>query len=451
MRGWLGLGFMVATACAPPLEGPPVVLVVLDDIGIDKLASYQPEVPPPPTPTLDSLARTGMQFQNAYAHPTCSPSRAALLTGRYGRRYGLGVRIEATTDHHLPLSETALPHMLEQADERWPSAFVGKWHLAGLETERAFEHPTDHGFGHFAGSMVNLNRGGGTNNGYYNWEKVIDGALVVVERYATTDTADDAIDQLTRSRPPRLLVVSFNAAHRPADRPPRELVSGPPGVTEPDIIDDMIEAMDTELGRVLATIERHHPQATLIVIGDNGTSSHAFPEGQDPERSKGTTFEAGVRVPLLVAGPQVAHPGHASDALVHIVDIFPTVAQLAGLDPSDLLDRDGGTLELDGIPLQPWLADPDAPSGREFLFSEAFKPNQGPVRSIRRTLRTQTHKIRWTNTGERSLYALGSGLDEGADLLAVDDPDPEHEAIAQELLAELNRLDVAIPMTEGTP
>ena len=222
VRWMLGLGWLGVAACTqPPKPGARVVIVLLDDIGIDKIAAYGGEgAPVTRTPTIDQLAANGVLFRNAYAMPSCSPSRGALLTGRLGRRYGLGLRLMHDGDWALPLNEPTLPRVLERAPEDWQTSHVGKWHLAGWGAPRAAEHPLDVGFDWFGGTMANLGRTRDRDpgpNGYYRWERVHDGRVSIETTYATTATIDDAIDRAHAMAPPWLMVVALHASHIPLD------------------------------------------------------------------------------------------------------------------------------------------------------------------------------------------------------------------------------------------
>ncbi len=145
----------------------------------------------------------------------------------------------------------------------------------------------------------------------------------------------------------------------------------------------------------------------------------------DPSRSKGTLFDGGVRVPLIVTGPVVAAPGRTSDAPVHLVDLFATIADIEGIDTGALRGVvDPSTpLALDSVSMLPYLADPAAPAQRQFLFAEHFGPPGPPpyVRDDVATVRDDRFKlIRDYLGGTDQLYEYVPGaLDEGPDLIPV--------------------------------
>ena len=240
------------------------------------------------------------------------------------------------------------------------------------------------------------------------------------------------------------MLVAFHAAHIPLDDPPETLVSLPPPATDADRVDRIVEALDTEIGRLIdglapATLDR----TTLFVLSDNGTAEHGIRAPWDPARSKGTVFDGGARVPFIVAGPRVDQPGSTSEALVHIVDVFPTVAEIAGIDPRALTDDEGGPVEIDGESLLPFLQDPDR-SGRPYLYTDRFAPNGPPPYDDEGLMiRDATHKLRRSN-GRDELYAYVDEFDEGPDLLGAgrlsDDDADALARLRRELDAQTARL-----------
>ena len=409
------LSFLALASCvSTPGDGENVLVVVLDDVGVDKLQFYDEPDARAVTPTLDSLARESIVFRHAYAYPTCSPGRAAMLTGRHTRRYGLGryLDVDGGSDYPaLPLEEVLLPEYLQEAPVPWHTSYVGKWHLTEDVGRRAQQNPRDQGFDWFAGTLANL--GGESGGDYFSWRKTDRRGQRMVSTYATTDTIDDAIDRMRRMPSPWLLVVSPNAPHRPLHEPSAALVNTPLGASPsgPDLFDAMLEALDTELGRLIASMNASvRARTTIIVASENGTPQGALRPPARMERHKDTAFEAGVRVPFMVLGPHVADPGTRSDALVHVVDIVPTVLELAGVPAP--------SVPLDGHSMLPLLEGTGDSWSRTHLFAEAFTPNgPGPYDRLDSTIRDHDFKLKVTD-GSRELYRLGDQLDEGPDLLA---------------------------------
>ncbi len=140
------LAFGVLVAAVVPAAADNFLIIVGDDLGVDKIGAYGEGPNPPPTPTIDSLAVEGVLFRNAYAYPNCSPARAAALTGRFGFRTGIGTPGGA----NLALEEVLLPELVAATHE---SAALGKWHI-GANGDA--DHPNDSGFDYFAGALANI-------------------------------------------------------------------------------------------------------------------------------------------------------------------------------------------------------------------------------------------------------------------------------------------------------
>lgn len=424
----LPVGYRHTTAPAelPPEDPSPpnLVLVILDDVGVERLAAWeQPHDTVPDTPVLDALAQDGMVFTSAYAMPTCSPTRAALLTGRYGRRYGLGKPL-AGEPWQLPASEITLPETLASAG--YSSAVAGKWHLASSTSESVGHHPLELGFLAHRGSLGNIP--------YTSWRRYDDGIAATTSTYPTQQTTDDAI-ALAESLPePYFLWVAYNAAHAPLHVPPPHL--NPAGVTDTsdptEKLHGMIAAFDKELGRFLATLDL--TRTTVLFIGDNGTHHRHVPASWSPTGGKGSVFESGVRVPLLAYGAGVT--SGRSDVLVHAVDLFPTLAELAGVPsarpttagrwelaatgPAPWLEETGQLL--DGTSFAAVLTDPRATTDRAAIYTERFLPlGEGPYTLDIQSVRTERWKLIRVD-GEDSLHDLEGRHDDGPDLLDADDP-----------------------------
>lgn len=436
----------------PEPPGSNVIVVLFDDLGAEKLALYEPKVPAVPTPTFDALAAEGVVFNNAYAAPMCSAARANLLTGRHARRNGLGFVLQG--DYEMfPLEGYLLPEALEQARTSlpWTSVALGKWNLSS--SGNAPDIPNQQGFDWFAGTLTVMSDEIAVPTSYYNWPKHENGVdLGWLTVYNTTDTIDDAIEQVNTLPQPFFLYLPLNAPHDPLHVPPFELFTEedlPPNAKDPELYRAVLQAADTELGRFLDAIPPDvRANTTIIVTSDNGTQPNAVEPPYIPERSKRTVFETGVHVPMIVTGPYVAQPGTRTDALVHIVDVFTTTAEIAGIP---LVDDDDGPYgvviedrlrTIDGLSLLPYLADPNVPSEREYLFVELFEPNGAPPYDTDlQAVRDENYKLMSVN-GVLSLYQLVPGaLDDGDDLLA-DGTDAYEQAIVDRLAAELqSRLD----------
>lgn len=395
-----------------------VLLVVVDDVGVDRVRAYGEHPDAGPTPTLDQLAAGGVRFTRCWASPLCSPTRATILTGRYGFRTGIGNIISLQVGSvGLGREEWTLPEAVRRGtDEAVGTAAVGKWHLGS--TDQGLAHPRDSGFHDYVGAPLNL-------DDYFQFTKVIGDSTIAVDRYATVDTAEDLVRTVDAfGDQPWFVYAAFHAAHKPYHAPPGELhdfaLSGDPEDSIPLHHRAMVQALDTELGAALAGIGTDVlARTTVIVIGDNGTQGPATSPPTNPQHGKGTLFEGGVRVPLIVWGAGVGRPG-VCDALVNATDLYATVLDLLGVDPVAAVPRD---VVLDSTSLAPYLADPALPSLREHVYTEAFKPNHaapGQHTKLRRALRGDRYKlVRDELSGVDRLYDLWLDPGEERDLLEL--------------------------------
>lgn len=439
---------VAALACAPEPPcgrvGEPtgagsrgnVLLVVLDDVGIEQLGAWGVGTYPAHTPTIDCLCEVGVRFSQAWGASVCSPGRAEILTGRYARRYGIGdILADGGAPYALPDEEETLGELLGGAG--YETAYAGKWHLASHGLHDAPSHPNRSGFDRFAGSLGNLANASAEPAdealGYYRYERVLDGRPEVVEAYATTQTADDAIAFLDDARSPWLVVLALNAPHAPLHAPPPHLLGWRPSPrSDVERYRAMLEVADRGIGRVLRSLDPDVlADTTVVLVGDNGTPAHALGPPFLRAHGKHTLFDGGIRVPLVVSGPVVRRPGVA-DAVVHVVDVLPTLAEIAGAVPSR---------PLDGESLLPLLDDHGLP-GHDTVATFLSWPN-GALQPAREAhaIRDQAYKLQTGSDGSVALFEVGPGAPvEGEDLLASG-PEPEHLAAMRDLEAALAALE----------
>jgi arylsulfatase A-like enzyme len=416
---------------APRGDGGNVLVLLMDDVGVDQVSAYDMHPDPVPMPALEALAAQGVRFDRAYTSSSCSPTRASLLTGRHPSRTGVGwwLMPEATV-RGLPDDELTLPEMLR---ETHASALVGKWHLSPFDASRSTElDPLRQGFDHFVGLLGNLDSAltrrygepGQPDLGYYYWERIADGEIAYNQDWITTVQTDDALDLLGELPEPWLQVVSYSAAHEPWTYPPE------PWPAE-SALRSTIRDLDAQMGRLLEQVDLQ--STTVIVLSDNGTPSEGILPPWNRGRAKLTLFDGGVRVPMIVAGRGVTAPGTVSDALVHVTDVFATVADLAGVDV-ETLDR-----PIDGLSLRPWM-EGGREEGRRCLMVEHFRADGFQERAVL----DREHELLRADAGWR-LYALGhSPGDQGSGDLLREPTEASREA-ERRLRHELRRYDRTVP------
>lgn len=355
LNGPVSLCALLAAACAaapsPPVvpqepdSGPPprpnIVLFLADDVGWNSVGYHSDLVD---TPNIDRLVEEGVELDSFYVEPLCTPTRAALLTGRYPIRYGLqfGV-LRPWSPHGLDTGERLLSEVLRDAG--YETAIVGKWHLgfseeAFLPTRRGFEHQ----YGCFTGS-VDYRRHERMHG--VDWHR--DDETIHERGHATALIGKECIRLIEERDParPLFLYVPFTAAHGPLE-PPREWMRR----YRKEFADEdfaayaaLIAHMDSVIGEVLEAIDREGMRENTLVLflSDNGGQQEVGHIANQPLHGrKGDFYEGGVRVPAAARWPTRIPAGSKVEGLLHVVDLFPTLAGIAGADLE-------GNPALDGI------------------------------------------------------------------------------------------------------
>ncbi|MBI1356934.1 MAG: sulfatase-like hydrolase/transferase [Acidobacteria bacterium] len=444
-RAFLRTAALAAAAAALPAASqtrpPNVILFVIDDLGWMDLGCqgstfYE-------TPHLDRLAREGVRFTDAYAAcPVCSPSRAALMTGRYPGSVGFTGHITAIGRHRskphgrvippddrmfLDPRETTLAEALAPAG--YVSASIGKWHLGSREY-----WPERQGFDFNVAGYDH-----GSPPGYFDpyedpdksWNTDIP---TLADReageYLTDRLTDEAVRFVEQSGDrPFLLYLPHYAVHTPLQAPPELVAKYRKKLASDDSQFDpvyaaMIEKVDDSLGRLMQALERLGKRENTLIVAtsDNGgllesTRNRPLREG------KGSLYEGGVRVPLIVCWPNGFAGGAVSHEPVSGVDLYPTIAEAAGERA-----RPGA---VEGRSLLPALRDPAAAQPERDLlwYYPQYSPQfQRPGAALRRG---RWKLIEHYDPPAVELYDLADDLGETRDLAASQ---PEKAA---ELLARL--------------
>lgn len=357
----------------PPPPADHVLLLVLDDIGMDAVSCYPGAAPDARTPVLDGLAARGVRFDRVWSNPACSPTRATLLTGRYGFRTGVG-SVKALGDGGLRPEEVSLAESLREDRPDLHTAFFGKWHLGPNEDQG----PVAQGFERFRGTSGNL-RVKTRPRPYFEYDERSGRSTETStrERYATSAVVDDALEAIQEyGQDPWLVIASFHAAHTPFHAPPEDLhtraLGGSPKLQAREHFMAMVDALDREIGRLLEGIPAEILERTqVIVLSDNGTASKAQFKERPLRLGKGSLFEDGIRVPMISAGPAVIDPGRVSSALINTTDVFATIHELLGARPApEAVDSISFQGELSGRPR----------AARKWVFAERFQSEPPPSR-----------------------------------------------------------------------
>lgn len=381
---------------------------------------------------LSILLRNGLWFNQAWAQPACSTTRGSLYTGTWPWRNGVGSPSGPTLD---PALVTALPQLL--GPEGYHCGIFGKWHLG----KDAGFRPPDHGWDRHVGTLlgvINPPQGvspcGLANADYENWckEDSLDYANPVVSSvYATRDTIDEALAWIAGlpANDPWFATIAFHTPHDPFHEPPAgyQLPRNATPSDDDEMFNAMSQNMDANIGRLLGAIglagggiaPDQLENTVIVFIGDNGAHWDIA-----TEEAKTEIYEGGVRVPLIVADGQAVHqaitgsaapvprflePGklnRSSPRLVHAVDLYATITEVAGVTaalPSPL----------DSVSLWRFPSQPGAqPPTRAFNFSQYY------TSSVQRaTIRNLDYKLNYEHPDQWTLFAYWGhevpGLEDG--------------------------------------
>jgi len=306
-------------------QQPNVLLVIADDLGLDPVPNYLPGPEKANMPNLEALMASGLTFDNVWADPLCSPTRATILTGRYGLRTGV---LNANTESLLPSTETTLHRYLDDNTSGYSSSIIGKWHLGGPPG-----YPNFLGIPYYAGLRA------GAVADYNVWTLTLNGTDTPRTDYITTAITDLGIQWIGQQTEPWFCWLAYTAPHVPFHLPPLEMHNQGALPTDQASIDAdplpyfiaMVESLDYEMGRLLATLSPAVRANTVVIfIGDNGTDRNVIQSPYGMLQGKGTLFEGGVRVPLVISGPGVSRVGQRETALVNSSDLFTTIVELTG-------------------------------------------------------------------------------------------------------------------------
>ncbi|OWK33147.1 sulfatase-like hydrolase/transferase [Sphingomonas dokdonensis] len=372
-------------------HAPNIVMILMDDVGWGDMGAFGGGVAVgSPTPNLDRLAATGLRLTSAYSQPSCTPTRASILTGRLPVRTGLlkpylpGENNEAAGLN----GETTLAQLLKQAG--YTTQAVGKWHLGGAPSSQ----PQNVGFDQYYGILT-------SSDDYTAWREqwrnpdlvndpdrrawAADGEIMGIVsgtpgitatlafpidldsvRYVDeklTDHATKFIASRKNEKNPFFLYFATRGAH--FDNYPHPQFAGKSPGRYP--YKDTIVELDHRVGQVVEALKQSDQlENTIIMIAsDNGPMAETFPDmGTTPFRSaKGSIYEGGVRTPMIVSWPGMIAPGRVSDGLFDLMDVFATSLSLAGR--ADLIPTDR---YIDSIDQTGFLLAPEGQTARRVEY-----------------------------------------------------------------------------------
>lgn len=331
---------------------PNIIHIVADDLGWKDVGfNGCTDIK---TPNLDKLAADGAKFTQFYVQPMCTPTRAALMTGRYPFRYGLQTAvIPSVSAYGLDTTEWLMPQCLKEAG--YKTAIIGKWHLGHADKKY---WPKQRGFDYQYGAMIGeLDYFTHSEHGVLDWFR--DNQPVKEEGYTTTLLGNDAVKLIEQQDPatPLYLYLTFNAPHTPYQAP-KEYVDRYSSIDEPTrrTYAGMVTCLDDEIGRVVAALDKKKLRDNTLILfhSDNGGTRNAMFAGVMADMSKvkipcdngpyregkGTLYEGATRVCAFANWPGHIKPGTVN-GLIHAVDVYPTLAALAGASTAKCKPLDG--------------------------------------------------------------------------------------------------------------
>lgn len=473
MKTLSALCFLISLACAAE-QSPNIVFILADDLGITDIGAYArhfnkaaPDELFYETPHLDKLVADGIAFSQSYANQLCSPTRAAVLTGRIASRMGVttatpntktyfnqnlnpraghsphdvlehkdpikGKRpwINATTNTALDPSNPTWPKVLKTHD----CAFLGKWHLGGHGVPDF--QPSAHGF-----EEISFFDAGGSP--YFKWQAQWDrtkphfltmpGKFRIGKSgapphspYLTDDLSVRAVDYIKNRKgkdKPFILYYCPFAVHTPFHAPEPAIKyfaskkqRGHMG-RENDTYAAMLKHLDDSIGEIRATLEGSGlaKNTILIFTSDNGGVTYTDPPATTNAPFKGgkaCLYEGGVRVPTIICQPGRFEGGKWSNAVIDCTDFLPTVAELTGNQAPD---------NIDGRSMLPLLNAPASPGPARTLiwhypFNVSVKhPDNDQSLSPHSAIRVGDHKLIWDWHGKLELYDIPADPQEKHDL-----------------------------------
>ena len=378
-------------------EKPNILIILADDAGYGDFGFMGCK--DTKTPNLDLLASDGRFFTDAHVAATVSsPSRAMLMTGRYGQRFGYEGNTSAR-GHGLPEDEQILPELLKQYG--YSTACIGKWHLGDLPSQ----HPNKQGYDEFYGLI------GGSRNYYYNSEKddnpknlhrhyQHNGTPQVFDGYITDELTQRAKQIIRESEHPFMMYLSYTAPHSPnqGKKEDMELFEDAPRQTYAA----MLYALDRGVGEVVEELKRigKYDNTIIFFLSDNGGASNG-PVNTPLKGFKGNKFEGGHRVPFIVTWGAKLKSDEPFEGLTSSLDIFATVVDAVNI-PKRALHK-----PIDGTSLLPYILDGKSGEPHKDLYWKKLDT---------RAHRYGDYKVIVAIGIDTVLYNLSTDIDEMVDL-----------------------------------
>jgi len=421
----------VAIAAEPYEESKPNIIIVMpDDAGYGDYACLGNPIMR--TPSVDAFKSQSLVFTQFHVSPTCSPCRAALMSGRHEFKNGVTHTIGGR--ERMALSSFTLPQMLKSVG--YTTGIFGKWHLGDEAAYRPESRGFDEVFIHGSGGIGQ----GGDAPGNTNIDPILwhNGTFEKTTGYCTDLFFDQAItwmDQQRTAKQPFFAYIPPNAPHAPHVIPEEyyQHYIGKPGVTSEDLARylGMVENIDTNFGKLLAKLEEWEIQDNTLVIylgTDNGATAGRKIFNAGMKGGKNSSYQGGTRSPGFFRWHAAGVPvGTECDALSAHIDLFPTLAEITGATLSSEVQQ-----QLEGRSLMPLLKDPRAEWADRILVHHAARWPAGEAEKFKYT-KSAIQNSRFTLVNNQELYDLQS--DPGETMNVID----EHPEVVATLRADYER------------
>jgi arylsulfatase A-like enzyme len=377
-----------------PTSKPNILLVIADDVSKDAVPNYTEGTTKAYMPILQDLMNTGITFDNTWVYSVCSPTRASILTGKYGVNTGV-----LKVDDAISTTEVSMQkYIKDNSNDAYSTAIIGKWHLSKVVSDAITM-----GVDYYAGIL----NAGVTD--YYNWTLYENGKSATSTEYATTKLTDLAIDWTSKQTKPWFLWMAYNAPHTPFHLAPTNLHSQGSLPTDDASINSnplpyylsALEALDTEMGRFLSSLSAEERANTVIIfIGDNGVPNKVAQSPYKKTKVKESLYQGGINVPMVVSGVGVNRMGVRETALISSTDLYTTIGNITGVITKEIYNSTS---------FYDVFTDKNA-NKREFVYSEKEDVF---------TIRNNTYKYIKSDNGTEEFYKLSTDAYEGSNLIGT--------------------------------
>lgn len=370
-----------------------IILIMADDLGLEMLGCYGNTEQL--TPNLDRLASTGMQFENCFSTPLCTPSRVQLMTGKYNHRNYIGFGL-------LDPKEITFAHMLKQAG--YKTGITGKWQLLGNARQRQLAGGKTGSLPHQAGfdeyCLWQVDTLGSRYKNPVVYTNKLNSSVLLENEYGPDVFNRFALDFIeTHRNEPFFLYYPMCLTHAPFEPTPISSAYET-GKEDPKYFRDMVKYMDHLVGNVIDKLTEQGllENTLLIFIGDNGTDRTISFEVNGVQRKgeKGSSKKGGIHVPMIVSWEKHIKPGSKTSALIDFTDFVPTFLEVADAKTS---------VKLDGFSFLPILTGQKS-NVRDWVFCH-YDPNWGNF-----TPKTFAFDERWKVYSSGEIYDIKTDPDE---------------------------------------